>query len=114
MSTQTHGYLEHKLLLEVCFVKLYILLRKQIIRNIGLGFSVYTIGGSAGLEGAQFNKIISRYCLLSKKWYYEAHLPVPRRHMIAVFLRNKLVLVGGVGKHRLKLSSVDILNIHTG
>ncbi|KAK9302663.1 hypothetical protein QLX08_005396 [Tetragonisca angustula] len=78
------------------------------------GFSVYTIGGSAGLEGAQFNKIISRYCLLSKKWYYEAHLPVPRRHMIAVFLRNKLVLVGGVGKHRLKLSSVDILNIHTG
>ena len=34
--------------------------------------------------------------------------------MIAVFLKNKLILVGGVGKHRLKLSSVDILNIHTG
>ncbi|KAK1135730.1 hypothetical protein K0M31_000310 [Melipona bicolor] len=78
------------------------------------GFSVYTIGGCVGLESAQFNKIISRYCLLSKKWYYEAHLPVPRRHMIAVFLSNKLILVGGVGKHRLKLSSVDILNIHTG
>lgn len=34
--------------------------------------------------------------------------------MIAGFLSNCLIVVGGVGRHRLKLSSVDMLNIHTG
>lgn len=34
--------------------------------------------------------------------------------MIAVFISNKLIIVGGVGKHRVKLRSVDILDIHTG
>ncbi|XP_006618264.1 uncharacterized protein LOC102681085 isoform X1 [Apis dorsata] len=81
---------------------------------IGRGFSVYTIGGEVGLEGGQFNEIISRYCLLSNKWYYQAELPNPRRHMIAAFISNKLIIVGGVGKHRVKLRSVDILDIHTG
>lgn len=81
---------------------------------ISRGFSVYTVGGNVGLGGTQFNNIISRYCLLSKQWYYESTLPVPRRHMIAVFLGNKLVIVGGVGRHRLKLYSVNILDIHTG
>lgn len=97
--------------------KFYRLLKKKkflIIRNIASGFSVYTIGGEVGLEGGQFNEIISRYCLLSKKWYYQAELPNPRRHMIAVFISNKLIIVGGVGKHRVKLRSVDILDIHTG
>ncbi|XP_060818137.1 uncharacterized protein LOC132908276 [Bombus pascuorum] len=81
---------------------------------ISRGFNVYTVGGNVGLGGMQFNNVISRYCLLSKKWYYESTMPVPRRHMIAVFLGNKLVIVGGVGKHRLKLNSVNILDIHTG
>ncbi|XP_050583093.1 uncharacterized protein LOC126918757 [Bombus affinis] len=81
---------------------------------ISRGFNVYTVGGNIGLGGTQFNNVISRYCLLSKQWYYESTLPVPRRHMIAVFLSNKLVIVGGVGRHRLKLYSVNILDIHTG
>lgn len=81
---------------------------------ISRGFSVYTVGGNVGLGGTQFNNVISRFCLLSKNWYYESTLPVPRRHMIAVFLGNKLVIVGGVGRHRLKLYSVNILDIHTG
>lgn len=81
---------------------------------IGRGFSIYTVGGQAGVGTGKFNEVISRYCLISKKWYHQARLPVPRRHMVSVFLRNKLVLAGGVGRHRLKLTSVDILDIHTG
>lgn len=67
-----------------------------------------------GLGIGQFNEIILRYCLLFKKWFYLTRLPSPRRHMVTVFLKNKLVVAGGVGKHRLKLFTVDIFNIHTG
>ncbi|KAK2588752.1 hypothetical protein KPH14_001636 [Odynerus spinipes] len=80
----------------------------------GRGFSIYIIGGEYGLGTGQFNMIIWRYCLISKKWYYFARLPSPRRHMVVAFLGNCLIAIGGVGRHRLKLSSVDMLNIHTG
>lgn len=34
--------------------------------------------------------------------------------MITVFVKDKLLLVGGVGRYRQKLQSVDIYDIHTG
>ncbi|KAL2714309.1 uncharacterized protein V1478_016866 [Vespula squamosa] len=80
----------------------------------GRGFNIYLVGGEYGLGTGQFNQIIWRYCLISKKWYYFTRLPIPRRHMIAGFLSNCLIVVGGVGRHRLKLSSVNMLDIHTG
>ncbi|XP_078048523.1 uncharacterized protein LOC144475940 isoform X2 [Augochlora pura] len=80
----------------------------------GRGFSIYTVGGEMGIGTGRFNNYVLRYCLLSKKWYYHAKLPVPRRHMVVAFLNNQLVIVGGVGKHRLKLFTVDILDIHRG
>lgn len=75
---------------------------------------MYAVGGECGLGTGHFNKTIWRYCLISEKWYYKAKLRVPRRHMVAAFLGNKLVVAGGVGTHRLKLHTVDILDIHTG
>ncbi|KAF7393986.1 hypothetical protein HZH68_010805 [Vespula germanica] len=80
----------------------------------GRGFNIYLVGGEYGLGTGQFNQIIWRYCLITKKWYYFGRLPSPRRHMIAGFLSNCMIVVGGVGRHRLKLSSVDMFNIHTG
>lgn len=41
-------------------------------------------------------------------------MPTKRRHMIAAFVKNKLVLMGGVGQYREKLDSVDIYDIYTG
>ncbi|KAG7207022.1 hypothetical protein KM043_000911 [Ampulex compressa] len=84
------------------------------MRVTGRGYNIYMIGGEFGLGTGHFNKMIWRYCLISKQWYYQASLPIPRRHMVAAFVKNKLFLVGGVGQHRLKLSSVDILDIYTG
>ncbi|KAK0097962.1 hypothetical protein PV326_012272 [Microctonus aethiopoides] len=81
---------------------------------IGRGFSIYVIGGEQGLGSGRFNKTIWRYCLLSKTWFSIAQLPCPRRHMAVKFIKNRLYLIGGVGHHRLKLSSVDVLDIHTG
>ncbi|XP_066602200.1 ectoderm-neural cortex protein 1-like isoform X1 [Prorops nasuta] len=81
---------------------------------IGQGFSIYLVGGEESLGKGKFNNIIWRYCLVAKKWYNFARLPQPRRHMIAICVGDKLILVGGVGKHRIKLSSVDILDVSTG
>ncbi|XP_063993306.1 uncharacterized protein LOC135170980 [Diachasmimorpha longicaudata] len=81
---------------------------------IGRGFSIYVIGGEQGLGSGRFTKTIWRYCLLSKTWFSVAEMPRPRRHMAVAFIKNKLYLIGGIGQHRLKLSSVDVLDIHTG
>ncbi|XP_076281066.1 uncharacterized protein LOC143209381 isoform X2 [Lasioglossum baleicum] len=81
---------------------------------VGRGFSIYTVGGELGFGTGKFNNIIWRYCLISKKWYYHATLRAPRRHMVVAFIKNKMIIVGGVGRHRLKLTSVEILDIHTG
>ena len=34
--------------------------------------------------------------------------------MAAVLLDNKIILIGGVGRYRLKLTSVEVFNLHTG
>lgn len=59
------------------------------------------------------NSIVNHYLRLLSN-IYVFRLPSPRRHMIAGFLSNCMIVVGGVGRHRLKLSSVDMFNIHTG
>lgn len=41
-------------------------------------------------------------------------MPVERRHMITIFLKNKLLLIGGVGRYRRKLRTIDIYDIYTG
>lgn len=56
----------------------------------------------------KFHHLINLYSYT----YYR--LPCPRRHMAVKFIKNRLYLIGGVGHHRLKLSSVDVLDIHTG
>ncbi|XP_012270029.1 uncharacterized protein LOC105694180 isoform X2 [Orussus abietinus] len=81
---------------------------------LGRGFSIYFIGGSYGLSSASFNDYVWRYCLLSEKLYRIGKLPRPRRHMVAVFIKQKLFLFGGIGKYRMKLTSVDVLNLQTG
>ncbi|XP_033213170.1 uncharacterized protein LOC117170508 [Belonocnema kinseyi] len=92
-------------------IKAFALAGSQIL---GRGYSVYVVGGEKSIGKGSFSKVVTRYCLLTKTWYKVASLPVPRRHMVAAFLDNKLVLVGGVGLHRIKLSSVQVLDIYTG
>ncbi|XP_011498550.1 PREDICTED: uncharacterized protein LOC105362749 isoform X2 [Ceratosolen solmsi marchali] len=81
---------------------------------VGRGFSIYKIGGEIRLGSCKFNMNVWRYCLISKKWYYLARLRKARRHMAVALVENKLILIGGVGRYRLKLSSVEILNLNTG
>lgn len=119
---------------------IYILAYPYVFVFLSVAFSIYLIGGELGLGTGRFNTTLWRYCLFSKKWYIETvyvklqslsvdvyiffrllsaqiivnRLPRPRRHMAVAFLKNKLYLFGGVGRHRLKLSSVDVYDIHAG
>ncbi|XP_071569210.1 uncharacterized protein [Temnothorax nylanderi] len=79
-------------------------------------YDLYLCGGQYGICFTQgiFNKNIWRYSLKSKKWIHETVMPVGSRHMIAVFLEDKLYLVGGVGPLDEKLMTVDIYDIYTG
>ncbi|XP_071569172.1 uncharacterized protein [Temnothorax nylanderi] len=77
-------------------------------------YDLYLCGGEYGIGSGKINKNIWRYSLISKRWLLETEMPVERRHMIVVFLKNKLLLVGGVGRDEQKLKTVDIYNIHTG
>ncbi|XP_018307134.1 uncharacterized protein [Mycetomoellerius zeteki] len=81
---------------------------------IGRRNNLYLCGGEFGIKSGKFNKNIWRYCLISKKWFLETGMPSERRDMIAVFLKNKLVLVGGRGRDGQFLRSVDIYDIYTG
>ncbi|XP_024890690.1 uncharacterized protein LOC112466694 [Temnothorax curvispinosus] len=77
-------------------------------------YDLYLCGGEYGIGSGKMNKNIWRYSLISKRWFRETEMPVERRHMIVVCLKNKLLLVGGVGRDKQKLKTVDIYNIHTG
>ncbi|XP_071652517.1 uncharacterized protein [Temnothorax longispinosus] len=77
-------------------------------------YDLYLCGGEYGIDSGMFNKKIWRYSLISKKWVHETVMPVERRHMITVFLKNKLYLVGGVGRDGNALDTVDIYDIYTG
>ncbi|KYN30299.1 hypothetical protein ALC57_00221 [Trachymyrmex cornetzi] len=89
----------------------HILTGMQIIAR---GYNLYLCGGEFGIGSGRFNKNVWRYSLISKKWFPETVMPVERRHMVAVVLKNKLMLVGGVGRYRQKLQSIDIYDVHTG
>ncbi|KAH0950089.1 hypothetical protein HN011_007208 [Eciton burchellii] len=97
------------------------ILRNKVEKNaitgmqiVGRGCYLYFIGGEFSIGSGKYNKQIWRYSLITKKWFSYATLPTMRRHMIAAFIGSKLLLMGGVGRYRLKLSSIDIYDVHTG
>ncbi|XP_072756610.1 uncharacterized protein [Anoplolepis gracilipes] len=78
------------------------------------GHNLYLCGGEFLIGSGIFNKYMWRYSLISKKWFLETAIPCARRHMIAAFVQNTLLLAGGVGHYRRKLRSLDIYNVHEG
>ncbi|XP_046424670.1 kelch-like protein 22 isoform X1 [Neodiprion fabricii] len=79
---------------------------------VGRGYDIYIIGGEYGIGTGLFEKEIWRYSTITKSWYYVTSLREPRRHMAVAFLNNRLYVMGGVGRRRLKLSTVDVYNVH--
>ncbi|XP_071569168.1 uncharacterized protein [Temnothorax nylanderi] len=77
-------------------------------------YQLYLCGGEYGIGSGIFNKNVWRYSLISKKWILETVMPVERRNMITVFLKDKLHLVGGVGRDEHELETIYIYDIYTG
>ncbi|KYN18696.1 hypothetical protein ALC57_08990 [Trachymyrmex cornetzi] len=86
----------------------------QRMSIIGRRYNVYLCGGEFGFHTGIFNKDVWRYSLISKNWFLETVMPTVRTDMIAAFMKNKLILVGGLGDKFETKSSVDIYDIYTG
>ncbi|XP_071641849.1 uncharacterized protein [Temnothorax longispinosus] len=77
-------------------------------------YQLYLCGGEYGIGSGIFNKNVWRYSMISKKWILETVMPVERRDMITVFLKDKLHLVGGLGRDQQLLKTIDIYDTYTG
>ncbi|XP_071642526.1 uncharacterized protein [Temnothorax longispinosus] len=77
-------------------------------------YDLYLCGGEYGIGSGTFNKNVWRYSLISKKWILETVMPVGRRDMITVFLKDKLLLVGGIRQYELPSETIEIYDIYTG
>lgn len=62
-------------------------------------------------------KRLSKLNFLTEKFYKILlffRLRKARRHMAVALVDSKLVLIGGVGRYRLKMSSVETFDLHSG
>ncbi|KYN31567.1 hypothetical protein ALC56_14065 [Trachymyrmex septentrionalis] len=77
---------------------------------VGRKYNLYLCGGKFNFTEL-YNKNVWRYSLISKKWFLETTMPIEKNeYMIAAFVKNKLILVGGFTSNK----SVDIYDIYTG
>ncbi|XP_063221248.1 kelch-like protein 40 [Bacillus rossius redtenbacheri] len=75
------------------------------------GPSIFITGGEFLLGHGSWNRTVWRYSLLSESWGYETSIPSVRRHHSVCFMDDDLYLIGGFGKHRVIMSSVEKYNV---
>ncbi|XP_070396531.1 kelch-like protein 3 [Dermacentor albipictus] len=86
-----------------------------------LGFVVCSVGkdayflcGEYGIGSGHWNLNVFRWDHMLSKWVEVATLPEPRSHCKPVVVGSLIHLYGGVGRHRVRLFSVDIYDTSTG
>ncbi|KAE8746421.1 hypothetical protein FOCC_FOCC006916 [Frankliniella occidentalis] len=77
------------------------------------GQDLYVIGGEYLLGYGNWNKSVWKYNVWSETWSFETSLAVPRRHHSVVCLDNDLYIIGGCGKFRVIMDSVDRYDFST-
>ncbi|CAB0033295.1 unnamed protein product [Trichogramma brassicae] len=73
--------------------------------------NIFRVGGEIRIGSNKFLLNVGRYCLITKRWYYLTRLRTPRRHMGLAISNNKLIVIGGVGRYRMKQSSIEMLDM---
>jgi len=76
------------------------------------GFIV--LGGEFALGKSNWNSSVLKYCAMEEEWKSLAPLQHPRRHHSLVRVGSKIYLIGGFGKHRIILDTVEVLDTLTG
>ena len=85
------------------------------------GFKAVARGAELVVSGGEMNLGHSQWCLgvwvhdsLTGAWREAGQLSSPRRHHAAVVQGSRLWVVGGYGKHRVVLDTVEWLDLDTG
>ncbi|KAH3697771.1 kelch-like protein 25 isoform X2 [Dreissena polymorpha] len=94
-------------------------LYKEISTNMGfrtivVGKDLYLTGGVVNFVQCKFFMDVVRYDGFSDQWSVATTLPLPRRNHAACCTGNSLYLIGGFGKYRKKLCSVQQYDTEIG
>ena len=76
------------------------------------GFIV--LGGEFALGKSNWNRSVVKWCGVADEWSHLPPLLHPRRHHSLVRVGTDIYLLGGFGKHRIILDSVEVLDTVTG
>ncbi|XP_034239153.1 kelch-like protein 12 isoform X2 [Thrips palmi] len=74
------------------------------------GQELYVVGGEYLIGYGDWNRSVLKYNAWSESWTFETSLAVPRRHHSVVCIDDDMYVVGGSGKFRVILDSVDRYN----
>ncbi|KAI5706737.1 hypothetical protein M8J75_010849 [Diaphorina citri] len=80
---------------------------------IPIGQNIWIIGGEYQMGKGDWNMSVWKFNTWSNKWEHETCLPTPRRHHSVVCLDNEIFVIGGVGRYRVMLETVDRYNIQS-
>lgn len=75
---------------------------------------MYVIGGEFVLGHSNFNNSMWRYDTFTKSWHLAGRLKNPRRHHTVCVMDDDIYLIGGIGRFRVALRSVERFNTQTG
>lgn len=74
------------------------------------GQELYVVGGEYLIGYGDWNRSVLKYNAWSESWTFETSLAVPRRHHSVVCIDDDMYVIGGSGKFRVILDSVDRYN----
>ncbi|XP_021917113.1 kelch-like protein 29 isoform X2 [Zootermopsis nevadensis] len=77
------------------------------------GQDLYMIGGEYLLGYGNWNQSIWKYDLIREMWNFETSIATPRRHHSVCCLEDDIYIIGGFGRHRVIMDSVEKYNVGT-
>lgn len=78
-----------------------------------IGKDVYVVGGETSLGHSNWNDHMWKYNTFTNTWTLVTRLPTPRRHCSVCVHEDNIYIIGGFGKHRIILSSIDVYNLES-
>ncbi|PSN54654.1 hypothetical protein C0J52_01082 [Blattella germanica] len=77
------------------------------------GLNLYIIGGEHLVGYGNWNLSVWKYDIIRETWHYETSIPSPRRHQSVCCLGDYIYIIGGVGRHRVIMDSVEKYHVGT-
>lgn len=75
---------------------------------------VFVVGGEFCFGLSKWNPAVWKYNTFSETWKFVANLQIARRHHGLAVLNSNIYVIGGVGRFRIPLDSVEVLDVTTG